>query len=136
MSGGAHEKCRSTHVFMHQPSGFINSQFPSHVCKLNKALYGFKQAPRAWYTKPNTSLLSWGFQASRVYSSMFIHHSTHDVLILLIYVDDILVTDSNSAQVSSFITRLNSSFALRDLGYVNYFLGIEVVCYGTMFHFS
>ena len=67
---------------------------------------------------------------------MFIHHSTHDVLILLIYVDDILVTGSSSAQVSSFITRLNSSFALRDLGYVNYFLGIEVVRYGTMFHLS
>ena len=67
---------------------------------------------------------------------MFIHHSTHDVLILLIYVDDILVTGSNSARVSSFITRLNSSFALRDLGYVNYFLGIEVVRYGTMFHLS
>ncbi|KAJ9678334.1 hypothetical protein PVL29_020488 [Vitis rotundifolia] len=114
------------HVFMHQPPGFINSQFPSHVCK----------PPRAWYTKLSTSLLGWGFQASRADSSMFIHHSTQDVLILLIYVDDILVTDSNSAQVSSFITRLNSSFALHDLGYVNYFLGIEVVHYGTMFHLS
>ena len=67
---------------------------------------------------------------------MFIHHSTHDVLILLIYVDDILVTGSNSARVSSFITRLNSSFALRDLGYVNYFLGIKVVRSGIMFHLS
>ncbi|WKA10803.1 hypothetical protein VitviT2T_028358 [Vitis vinifera] len=124
------------HVFMHQPPGFINSQFPSHVCKLNKALYGLKQAPRAWYTKLSTSLLGWGFQASRADSSMFIHHSTHDVLILLIYVDDILVTGSNSAQVSSFITRLNSSFALRDLGYVNYFLGIKVVRSGIMFHLS
>ncbi|KAJ9683081.1 hypothetical protein PVL29_018886 [Vitis rotundifolia] len=124
------------HVFMYQPPGFINSQFPSHVCKLNKALYGLKQAPRAWYTKLSTSLLSWGFQASRADNSMFIHHSAQDILILLIYVDDILVIGSNSAQVSSFITRLNSSFALRDLGYVNYFLGIKVVHYGTMFHLS
>ncbi|RVW59875.1 Retrovirus-related Pol polyprotein from transposon RE1 [Vitis vinifera] len=82
------------HVFMQQPPGFINSQYPSHVCKLNKALYGLKQAPRAWYNKLSTSLLGWGFQASRADSSMFIHHSTHDVLILLIYVDDVLVTGS------------------------------------------
>ena len=73
---------------------------------------------------------------SQVDNLMFIHHSTHDVLILLIYVDNILVTGNNSTQVSSFVTRLNSFFALRDLGYVNYFLGIEVVCHGTMFHLS
>ena len=48
------------HVYMHQALDFINSQFPSHVCKLNKALYGLKQPPppsRAWYTKLNISLL-------------------------------------------------------------------------------
>ena len=121
---------------MHQPPGFINSQFPYHVCKLNMALYGLKQAPWAWYTKLSTSLLGWGFQASQVDNLMFIHHSAHDVLILLIYVDDILVTGGNSSHISSFITRLNSSFVLCDLGYVNYFLGIEVVRHGTMFHLS
>ena len=121
---------------MHQPPGSINSQFPYHVCKLNMALYGLKQAPWAWYTKLSTSLLGWGFQASQADNSMFIHHSAHDVLILLIYVDDILVTGGNSSHISSFITRLNSSFVLCDLGYVNYFLGIEVVRHGTMFHLS
>ena len=67
---------------------------------------------------------------------MFICHVAHNVLILLIYVDDILVIGNNLAQVSSFITRPNSSFSLHDLDYVNYFLGIEIVRHGTMFHIS
>ncbi len=50
-------------VFMHQPAGFINSQYPSYVCKLSKALYGLKQAPRAWYDKLKCSLVNWGFKA-------------------------------------------------------------------------
>ena len=52
-------------VFMPQPEGFTNSQFPNHVCKLHNALYGLKQAPRAWYDKLKWSLVQWSFRSSK-----------------------------------------------------------------------
>ena len=122
-------------VFMAQPHGFVDPQFPSYVCKLNKALYGLKQAPQAWFDKLSHALLQWGFQASRADSSMFFWHSATDVLILLVYVDDLLVTGSNS-QVFSFISYLNSTFAIHDLGRLNYFLGIKVIHHGSRMHLS
>ncbi|WKA03696.1 hypothetical protein VitviT2T_021792 [Vitis vinifera] len=82
-------------VFMMQPSGFEDSSFPTHVCRLQKALYGLKQAPRAWFHKLNSFLLQLGFQCSRVDASLFYFHSASDIIILLIYVDDILITGSN-----------------------------------------
>ncbi|KAL6321633.1 hypothetical protein AAG906_025465 [Vitis piasezkii] len=98
---------------MAQPHGFVDPQFPSYVCIFNKALYGLKQAPRAWFHKLSHALIQWGFQASRADSSMFLRHSATDVLIF------------NSSQVSYFISYLNSTFAIRDLGRLNYFLAIE-----------
>ena len=97
---------------MSQPPGFINTRFPTHVCKLNKAIYGLKKTPRACYTKLGHALLGWGFQASCANSSMFFPHIANDVLILLIYVDDILVIGSDPHRVSSFASCLNATFAL------------------------
>lgn len=54
---------------------------------------------------------------------MFIHFTTIDILILLTDIDDILVAKSNSSQAFSSITSLNTLFALRDLGHINYLLG-------------
>ena len=58
-------------VYMHQPPGFIDPHFPHHMCSLNKTLHGLKQAPRAWYDKLKTSLLSRGFQSSKSDTSLF-----------------------------------------------------------------
>ena len=121
---------------MAQPRGFVDPQFPSYACKLNKALYGLKQAPQVWLHKLSHAILQWGFQASRADSSMFFRHLATDVLILLVYVDDLLVTGSNSSQVSSFISYLNSTFAICDLRCLNYFLSIEVIHYGSRMHLS
>jgi hypothetical protein len=57
---------------MKQPPSFVDSSLPSHVCKLHKSLYGLKQAPRAWYTRPSDFLLSIGFRAFKVDTSLFI----------------------------------------------------------------
>ncbi|KAH9725617.1 retrovirus-related pol polyprotein from transposon RE1 [Citrus sinensis] len=113
-------------VFMHQPEGFIHPQFPSHVCKLTKALYGLKQAPRAWYDRLKLSLLNWGFIASKSDTLLFIFHKAGDIVVILVYVDDILVIGSNVQLVEKVIHHLSSEFALKDLGEFNYFLGLEV----------
>jgi len=111
---------------MKQPPGFVNSSLPSQVCKLHKSLYGLKQAPRAWYTRLSDFLLSIGFRASKVDTSLFILSDGTNIFYLLVYVDDILLTGSNSAMLHHLIQLLNSEFKLRDLGVVHYFLGIEV----------
>ncbi|RVX16768.1 Retrovirus-related Pol polyprotein from transposon RE1 [Vitis vinifera] len=53
------------------------------------------EAPRAWFQKLRVALVDYGFQSSRTDTSLFIHHTASDILILLIYMDDILVTGSN-----------------------------------------
>jgi hypothetical protein len=111
---------------MKQPPGFVDSSLPSHVCRLHKSLYGLKQASRAWYTRLSDFLLSIDFRASKVDTSMFILSDGTNIFYLLVYVDDILLTGSNSAMLHHLIQLLSSEFKLRDLGDVHYFLGIEV----------
>lgn len=123
-------------VFMHQPEGFIDFQYPSYVCKLNKALYGLMQAPRAWYDRLKGSLLQWGFQASKSDTSMFVQYFETDILLILVYVDDILITGSNFTHIEAVIQHLNSDFALKDLGEFSYFLGVEVILSVEGLHLS
>jgi histone deacetylase 1/2 len=111
---------------MKQPPGFVDSALPSHVCRLYKSLYGLKQAPRAWYTRLSDFLISIGFTASKVDTSLFILSIDADIFYLLVYVDDILLMGSNSTMLHRLIQLLSSEFKLRDLGVVHYFLGIEV----------
>ena len=111
---------------MNQPPGFVDSALPSHVCRLHKSLYGLKQALQAWYTRLNDFLLSIGFCAFKVDTSLFIFSVGADICYLLVYVDDILLSGSNSFLLQRFIQLLSSEFKLCDLGSVRYFLGIEV----------
>jgi hypothetical protein len=113
-------------VYMQQPTGFVDPALPTHMCRLHKSLYGFKYAPRAWYKWLSDFFLSIGFRASKVNTSLFILQLNHDICYLLVYVDDILLTGSNSSLLQSLITLLSSEFKLRDLGSAHYFLGIEV----------
>jgi hypothetical protein len=111
---------------MKQPSGFLDSTLPSHVCRLHKSLYGLKQALRAWYTRLSDFLLSIGFQASKVDTSLFILFDGRNIFYLLVYIDDILLIGSNFVMLHRLIQLLGFEFKLRDLGAVHYFLGIEV----------
>ena len=88
--------------------------------KLQKALYGLKQAPWAWYIKLSSSLTSWGFKQSRDDSFIFIFQSGVNMLIVLIYVDDILLIGINSQLIANLISTLHSQFA------PNFFLEIFI----------
>jgi len=112
-------------VYMIQPPGFEVTD-SSLVCKLNKALYGLKQAPRAWFERLTSTLLKFGFCASKCDPSLFTLHDNHHSTFILVYVDDIIITGSSKPLLQQLVQKLNSEFSLKDLGQLDYFLGIEV----------
>ncbi|KAH9782815.1 retrovirus-related pol polyprotein from transposon RE1 [Citrus sinensis] len=117
----------SEEVFMQQLESFVDRSKPNYVCRLHKALYGLKQAPRAWFEKLRGCLLQWGFRNSKSDSSLFLRKTKISLIMVLIYVNDILVTGPNNEELDSFIQQFNTIFALKDLGRLSYFLGIEVL---------
>ncbi|KAH9799567.1 retrovirus-related pol polyprotein from transposon RE2 [Citrus sinensis] len=124
-------------VYMAQPEGFVNSQKPQHICKLRKAIYGLKQAPRAWFARFRTAMTSqWNFQNSKSDNSLFYKRENGHLLLVLVYVDDIIITGSNSARVQQVIQDMQHTFALKDLGELSYFLGIEVSKLNNGIHLS
>ncbi|GAU27211.1 hypothetical protein TSUD_108020 [Trifolium subterraneum] len=112
-------------VYMTQLAGFEVAD-KTLVCKLHKSLYGLKQAPRAWYERLTQALLQMGFVTSKCDPSLLIHHQKGACTYVLIYVDDILITGSTPHLIHDLIHKLNVKFALKQLGEVDYFLGIEV----------
>jgi hypothetical protein len=117
----------SEEVFMSQPPGFKHPLYPNHVCKLQKALYGLKQAPRAWFSRLSTKLLELGFHGYRLDSSLFIYNSRSLTMYILIYVDDIIITSSQLVAIDDLLHSLTHDFDVKDLGTLNFFLGIEVI---------
>lgn len=93
---------------------------------MSNAIYELKQAPWAWFDSLKDALLSWDFHNTKIYSSLFIIKDKDHVTFLLIYVDDVIVTGSNTKFLETFIQHLNVVFSLKYLGNLNYFLGIEV----------
>ncbi|GKD45648.1 reverse transcriptase, RNA-dependent DNA polymerase [Tanacetum coccineum] len=99
---------------------------PNLVCKLKKSLYGLKQAPRQWFAKLSSALLDFGYTQSKTDYSLFVKKHNESFITVLVYVDDLLITGNEKEQISSLKTRLTSVFHMKDLGEVNYFLGLEI----------
>nr|GEV48704.1 copia protein [Tanacetum cinerariifolium] len=113
-------------VYMYQPSGFLDSRFSHHVCRLRRSLYGLKQAPHAWFQRFAGYAFRMGFTSSRCDSSLFIYQHGTEVAYLLIYVDDIVLTASSTTLLQHIISSLHKEFDMTDLEALNYFLGISV----------
>jgi Reverse transcriptase (RNA-dependent DNA polymerase) len=96
------------------------------VCRLNKSLYGLKQASRNWYSKFSQALQSFGFKQSPSDHSLFTLKSDGSITIVLIYVDDMIITGNNERGISAVKAFIQSQFKTKDLGTLKYFLGIEV----------
>ncbi|XP_028058136.1 uncharacterized protein LOC114262005 [Camellia sinensis] len=111
---------------MYQSQGFIDANHPSLVYKLHKALYGLKQAPRAWFSTFSSFIISHDFVPSYCDSSLFVKHTSTSIAILLVYVDDILLTRSDPLYISVLVQHMHSAFSMKELGLPNYFLGISV----------
>ncbi|XP_019059139.1 PREDICTED: uncharacterized protein LOC109117059 isoform X2 [Tarenaya hassleriana] len=113
-------------IFMKIPPGYTAVTSPSQVCRLKKSIYGLKQSPRAWYTKLHDALIARGFSRSHSDHSLFTLHSGSGIIVLLVYVDDIIITGSDSSGINDTKSYLHQVFDIKDLGSLKYFLGIEV----------
>jgi len=82
-------------IFVSQPLGFEDHQYPNHVYKLKKALYSLKQAPRRWYERLSCFLLSHKYKRGKIDKTLFIKKSDSAVILVQIYVDDIIFGSSN-----------------------------------------
>src|SRR4051812_30273091 len=114
-------------VYMAQPPGFIDLTRPNHVCHLQKVIYGLKQAPHAWFQRLSSFLLRFGFVQCRANHSLFIYRSYSAIMLLLLYVDDIILTGNQLSLLSSFVHTLGKEFELSDLGPLSYFLGLKLL---------
>ena len=95
------------------------------VWKLHKSLYGLKQAPRQWNLKLTEALVDMRFSQSHSDYSLFTKNIGKDLLVILVYVDDLLVTGSSLHHIQQIREELQHRFKMKDLGELKYFLGIE-----------
>lgn len=120
----------SEEIYMALPPGYTPKEgvtlSPNAVCKLNKSLYGLKQASRQWFLKFSSTLVSLGFQSSHSDHTLFIKRTSGRYLAILVYVDDIIIASNNDDDMDSFKKSLAGHFKLRDLGPLRFFLGLEI----------
>jgi hypothetical protein len=113
-------------IYCSQPNGFVDPAQPDHVCLLNKSLYGLKPVPRAWYSRFTTYITSLGFVEAKSDTSLFVFRRGTDLVYLLLYVDDIVLTASSATLLQQTISILKQEFAMKDLGLLHHFLGVSV----------
>lgn len=113
-------------VYMHQPRGFVDQNYPDYVCRLHRSLYGLRQSPRVWHKHFSDYMEEAGFTLCQADPSLFTCRNGNKFIILLIYVDDILITGSCKHTINKIIEALNTRFRMKHLGSVNYFLRIQI----------
>ena len=89
---------------------------PSLVCKIKKSLYGLKQAPREWYSKMDSFLLSQKFQRCRSDTNVYLQQHDGNIIIIVLYSDDLLIIGSTVSSISAIKTALHNAFEMSDLG--------------------
>ncbi|GJW63611.1 retrovirus-related pol polyprotein from transposon TNT 1-94 [Tanacetum coccineum] len=113
-------------VYVSQPEGFIDPEFPDHVYRLKKALYGLKQAPRAWYDKLSSFLIEHGFTKGIIDLTLFIQPHRGDILLVQVYVDDIIFGSTNPDFLKRFANLMKNNFEMSMMGELKFFLGLQV----------
>ena len=112
-------------VYIEQTQGFEVEDRQNHLCKLKKFLYGLKKAPRDWYGRIDSFLMSLDFTKSKVDPNLYYKVIEDEPMILLLYVDDLFLT-GNGKQIVECKKKLTEEFEMKDLGLMHYFPGLEV----------
>ena len=121
LHGGLEEE-----VYMDIPPGYSVTTGTNEVCKLQRALYGLKQSPRAWFGRFSLAMKKYGFQQSNADHTLFLKKQQGKVTALIVYVDDMVITGDDIEEISRLQGQLASEFEMKNLGGLKYFLRIEV----------
>ncbi|GJZ82592.1 putative ribonuclease H-like domain-containing protein [Tanacetum coccineum] len=113
-------------VYVSQPPGFVDPEFPEKVYKVEKALYGLHQAPRAWYETLSTYLLDNGFYRGQIDKTLFIKRVKDDILLVQVYVDDIIFGSTKKSLCTDFEQIMHKRFQMSSMGELTFFLGLQV----------
>nr|GEW39722.1 putative ribonuclease H-like domain-containing protein [Tanacetum cinerariifolium] len=113
-------------VYVCQPPGFEDPDYPDKVYKVEKALYGLHQAPRAWYETLAKYLLGNGFHRGKFDQTMFIKRQAEDILLVQVYVDDIIFGSTKKELCTMFEKLMHGKFQMSSIGEVTFFLGLQV----------
>jgi Reverse transcriptase (RNA-dependent DNA polymerase) len=121
LNGDLHEV-----VHVRQPPGFEIRGSENKVFKLHKALYGLKQAPRAWNSKLDSTLVSLGFEKSKLEHAVYKRGAGSNRVLVGVYVDDLIITGASETEIERFKSQMKERFQMSDLGLLSYYLGLEV----------
>ncbi|GJT29958.1 putative ribonuclease H-like domain-containing protein [Tanacetum coccineum] len=113
-------------VYVCQPLGFEDPYFPNRVYKVEKALYGLHQAPRAWYETLSTYLLDNGFQRGKIDKTLFIRRDKGNILLVQVYADDIIFGSTKKSLCIKFEKTMHNKFQMSSMGELTFFLGLQV----------
>jgi hypothetical protein len=106
------------------------------VCRLRRALYGLKQAPRVWFAKFSSTVSRLGFSISSYDSTLFLRRTGKRTILLLLYVDDLIITGDDLSGIQELKDFLSQIFEMKDLGHLSYFLGLEITSSNDGFYLT
>ena len=113
-------------VFMDLPLGFEEVYEVRKVCRLKQALYGLKQSPKVWFDWFTWAVKSQGYLQIQANHTMFFKHlSNEQIVILIVYVYDIILTEDDVNELNRLKSFLAWEFEIKDLGALKYFLEME-----------
>ncbi|GJU30192.1 putative ribonuclease H-like domain-containing protein [Tanacetum coccineum] len=112
-------------VYVYQPPGFEDPQFPDKVDKVEKALYSLHQAPRAWYETLSTYLIENGFRRGTIDKTLFIKKDKGDILLVQMYVDDIIFGSTKKTLCDEFEKMMHKKFQMSYMGELTFFLRLQ-----------
>nr|GEX98001.1 putative ribonuclease H-like domain-containing protein [Tanacetum cinerariifolium] len=113
-------------VYVCQPLGFDDPDFPDKLYKVEKVLYRLYQAPRAWYETLSTYLLDNGFHRGKIDKTLFIRRHKDDILLVQVYADDIIFGLTKKGLCNAFKKMMHEKFQMSSIGELTLFLGLQV----------
>jgi hypothetical protein len=112
--------------YIEQPEGFQLLENTDYVCKLKKALYGRKQAPRAWYSRLDKYLQQAGFKKGSADNNLYIKVSQGNILLIEVYIDDIIFGSDDDRLNQIFSKDMQNEFEMSLLGELSFFLALQI----------
>lgn len=116
----------SEEIYMKQPKGFVKPHEAHLVCKLQKGLYGLKQAARAWNQKLHKMLTQLGYKQGDADKCLYSKSNNGQFSYILAFVDDLIIATASEKDYTQIVKHLSKEVEVKELGDVQYYLGIQV----------